>query len=72
MTQVLELKFDTANGKSMTLTVDQPKADLTALEVENVMQTIISSNIFHNSGSSLVAINQARIVERSVSEIEFA
>ncbi|QCR32622.1 DUF2922 domain-containing protein [Lysinibacillus sp. SGAir0095] len=72
MTQVLELKFDTSNGKTMTLTVDQPREDLTALEVETVMQTIISANIFHNSGSSLVAINQARIVERTVSEIEIA
>ncbi|MCM3388394.1 DUF2922 domain-containing protein [Ureibacillus chungkukjangi] len=71
MTQVLELKFDTANGKSMTLTVDNPKENLTGDEVENAMQEIISSNIFHNNGASLVAINQARIVERTVSEFEF-
>jgi len=71
MTQVLELKFDTSNGKSITLTVNEPKENLTAAEVENVMQTIIDSNIFHSNGGSLIAINQARIVERTVSEFEF-
>ncbi|MFC7686922.1 DUF2922 domain-containing protein [Ureibacillus sp. GCM10028918] len=71
MAQVLEMKFDTDNGKTMTLTVNDPKENLTPTEVENVMQTIISSNIFHNTGSSLIGINQAQIVERTVSEIEF-
>ena len=72
MTKVLELKFDTENGKTMTLTVNEPKESLTAAEVEAVMQTIIASNVFHNNGSSLVAINQARIVDRTVSEFELA
>ncbi|KGR74830.1 DUF2922 domain-containing protein [Ureibacillus sinduriensis] len=71
MTQVLVLKFDAGNGKTMTLTVDEPRDNLTPTEVEDVMQKIIASNIFHHSGSSLIAINQARIVERTVSEIQF-
>lgn len=71
MTQVLELKFDTGNGKTMTLIVDEPRDNLTSTEIEDVMQTIIASNIFHHNGSSLIAINQARIVERTISEIEF-
>ncbi|MDN4492453.1 DUF2922 domain-containing protein [Ureibacillus aquaedulcis] len=71
MTQVLELKFDTSNGKTLTLTVNEPKENLTPAEVEGVMQTIITSDIFQSTGSSLIGINQARIVERTVSEIEF-
>lgn len=65
------MKFDTGNGKTMTLTVEEPKENLTPTEIEGVMQTIITSNIFHHNGSSLMAINQARIVERTVTEIEF-
>jgi len=72
MTKVLELKFNTENGKTMTLTVNDPKESLTAGEVEAAMQEIIASNVFHYNGSSLVAINQARIVERNVSEFELA
>ena len=72
MTQILELKFDTANGKTLTLNVDNPKENLTGVEVENAMKAIITANIFQSNGASLVAINQARIVERTVSEFEFA
>jgi hypothetical protein len=71
MSQVLELKFDTANGKTMTLSVNEPKANLTANEVETAMQTIITSDIFHNNGSSVVGINEARIVERIITEFDF-
>ncbi len=70
MTQVLELKFDLANGKTTTLTVNDPKQNLSAAEVQTAMQTIIDSNIFHSNGSSLVAINLARIVERTITEFE--
>lgn len=68
MAQVLELKFDTANGKTMTLSINEPKANLTATEIAAAMQTIMTADVFHNEGHGLVAINQARTVERNVSE----
>lgn len=70
MAQVLELKFDTANGKTMTISVNDPKDNLTATEIATAMQTIITQNVFHNEGNGLVAINHARIVDRNVSEID--
>lgn len=66
----LEMRFNTANGKTLTLTVSEPKEDITAAEVAAVMQTIIDQDVFHNEGFALVSINQARIVERNVSELE--
>ncbi|MFP7202109.1 DUF2922 domain-containing protein [Lysinibacillus halotolerans] len=68
MAQVLELKFDTANGKTMTLSVNEPKPNLTPTEITAAMQTIMTADVFHNEGHKLVAINQARIIERNVSE----
>lgn len=72
MSQVLELKFDAASGKTITLTVNEPKENLTAAEIEMAMQTILSSDVFHYEGDALIAINQARIVERTVSEFELS
>lgn len=66
MAGVLELKFDTEQGKSMTITINDPKPNLTSTEVETVMQTIINSDIFHHEGYPLVGISQARIVERNI------
>ncbi|SOC37193.1 DUF2922 domain-containing protein [Ureibacillus acetophenoni] len=66
----LEMRFNTANGKTLTLTVSEPKEDITPAEVATVMQTIIDQDVFHSEGFALVSINQARIVERNVSELE--
>lgn len=70
MTKVLELKFQTANGKTMNLPIQNPKENLTPAEIVNAMQTIINQNVFHYKGFELVGIDQARIVERNITEIQ--
>lgn len=70
MAGVLELRFDTEQGKTVTLSINDPKPDLTSSEVETVMQTIINSNIFHHEGNPLVGIKQARIVERNITTFD--
>jgi len=69
MAFVLEMKFDTVDGKTFTLSVDEPREDLTALEVETGMQALLSSDAFHVNGANLVSANQARIIERNVTEL---
>lgn len=70
MAKTLELKFDLANGKTMSLSIQDPKDNLTPSEVTQAMQTIINQNIFHQNSYGLVGINQARIVERNVTDIQ--
>ncbi|KGR90329.1 hypothetical protein CD30_12225 [Ureibacillus massiliensis 4400831 = CIP 108448 = CCUG 49529] len=69
MALTLEMKFNTENGKTMTISISEPKDDLTPAEVSNVMQTIIDQDVFHYEGFSLIGINQARVIERNISEI---
>ncbi|WP_449445308.1 DUF2922 domain-containing protein [Ureibacillus acetophenoni] len=66
----LEMKFNTENGKTYTISVLEPKDNLSATEVSQAMQVIIDQDVFHNEGYPLVSMNQARIVERNVSELE--
>lgn len=70
MAQVLELQFETAAGKTSTISVDAPKADVTAEEIQQVMQTIITANVFEVQASAFVGIKGARIVDRQVSPFE--
>ncbi|GAB0169356.1 DUF2922 domain-containing protein [Lysinibacillus sp. CTST325] len=70
MTQVLELQFETAAGKTTTIVIDAPKPNVTAEEIQQVMQTIIAKNVFDGQASALVAMTGARIVDRQVREIE--
>ncbi|MFJ8086592.1 DUF2922 domain-containing protein [Lysinibacillus sp. NPDC095746] len=70
MTQVLELQFETAAGKTTTIAIDAPKPNVTAEEIQQVMQTIIAKNVFDRQASALVAMTKARIVDRQVREFE--
>lgn len=70
MTQVLELQFETAVGKTTTIAIDAPKPNVTVEEIQQVMQTIIAKNVFEGQASALVAMSGARIVDRQVREFE--
>jgi hypothetical protein len=69
MAFVLEMQFNTVDGKNFTLSVDEPRVDLTALEVETGMQALLASDAFHVNGANLASVNQARIIERNVTEL---
>ena len=69
MAKTLQLNFITAAGKNVMLTVDEPRADLTAEAVETAMQEIIASGVFEVDGTLLETSKNARIVERNVTEL---
>ncbi|WP_413367499.1 DUF2922 domain-containing protein [Lysinibacillus sp. 3P01SB] len=70
MNEVLELVFELADGKSLTLSVPSPKAGVTAAEVNAAMQVVVAANVFSREGAGIVAKKSARIVEREVTEFE--
>ncbi|MFF2177691.1 DUF2922 domain-containing protein [Lysinibacillus sp. NPDC058147] len=70
MTQVLELQFETATGKTTTIAIDAPKPKVTTEEIQQVMQTIIAKNVFDGQAGALVAMSGARIIDRQVTEFE--
>ncbi|CAM3309997.1 DUF2922 domain-containing protein [Filibacter tadaridae] len=69
MVKTLQMNFNTASGKKVTLTVDEPRVDLTAESVAAAMQVIIASDVFEWNGATLAAATGAKIVERNVTEL---
>lgn len=69
MAKALEMLFNTAQGKKFTISVDEPRADLTGAEVVSGMQGLLASNVFYADGANLVSADLARIVERNVTEL---
>ncbi|QSQ07876.1 hypothetical protein H0A61_00193 [Koleobacter methoxysyntrophicus] len=69
MNTTLEMNFINASGKNSRITLNDPRADLTATEVEQVMDRIILANIFNTPGGDLTQIGSARIVTRDVIEL---
>jgi len=61
MVKTLEMVFRNENGKSVTLSLLEPKDNLTLAEVTTVMQDMISKNIFSTTTGDLVQIVEARI-----------
>lgn len=69
LTKTLQLIFGNAAGRQVTLSIADPRDNLTEAEVRAVMELILARNIFTSSGGDLTAIAGARIVTRDVTEI---
>lgn len=69
MSKTLELIFENAAGKSAKISVKDPKDDLDPEEVQNMMDLIVSKNIFTTSGGDIVASRSARVITKKVTEI---
>ena len=61
MTKTLEMVFRTSAGTETTISVVDPKDDLTLAAAQAVMQDIITKNIFDIKGSVLAEQVEARI-----------
>lgn len=64
MTKTLEMVFRNSSGKEVTMSLADPKEDLTKAQVDAVMQEIISRNIFISKTGELTQIVEARIRTR--------
>ena len=69
MAQVLEMQFETAGGKKLSVSVDDPRANVTAQEVETGMQAVITSAVFEVDGFGLANAFNARLIERNVTDL---
>ncbi len=65
-TQTLQMSFVNQAGTRTTISLDNPKDDLTQAEVVAAMDQIIAKNIFNTSGGDLVAKYSAQIVDKTV------
>ena len=59
----LVMNFKTTGDKKVSISVDDPRDDLTEFEVKAAMTLILSSNIFLPNGDELAALVDARIIE---------
>lgn len=65
----LEMIFRNEEGNRVTISVQEPKMDLTPQEVQAAMELIVSGNVFTSSGGDLASIVGARVVTRGVEEL---
>lgn len=65
MATYLEMVFRNQSGYLVIISVLDPRPDITAIDVETVMDTVIGQNIFTSPGGDLVEKVEARVIERT-------
>lgn len=66
----LEMEFLDVVGKKFVVSLDEPRTDLTPLEVGEAMNTILTHNVFESSAGDLEIVNDARIITTTISTLE--
>ncbi|WP_042221508.1 DUF2922 domain-containing protein [Oceanobacillus manasiensis] len=66
----LELKFTNFDGKTVTYSLDQPVEPVDPVTVNAAMDEIIAQNAFTSRGGDIVSKKSARVVDRTVEEID--
>ncbi len=59
----LVMTFKTTDDKKVSLTIDNPREDLTEEEVKTAMELIKEKNIFAPGGADLASLVSAKVVE---------
>ena len=72
MEYTLSMTFLTTTGEKSTFGVSGVKSDLTKDEVNALMDTIISKNIFKYNSGDLVKKSGAQVTQRQVTKYEVA
>lgn len=63
MNKVLELKLENDAKESLTLRINNPKEDLTEVEVQAGIQAIAATGVFTRDAGPLTNVVSARMVE---------
>lgn len=69
MEQTLRLIFRNAEGRPVTLSVNNPQDSLNSADVDFAMDLVLSSDIFQTSGGSIIEKVKAEVVSRQVDTI---
>ena len=59
----LVMTFKTSDEKKVSISVDNPREDLTEEEVKTAMELIKEKNIFAPNGADLAALVSAKVVQ---------
>lgn len=66
----LLMTFKTTDNKNVSISVDEPREDITEEEIQSVMTTILNKDIFFPNGSTLVSLVGAKVIETGTTEFD--
>ena len=67
--KILRMVFSTQGGSTFSITLPEPREDLTPAEAEAAMDQIISDNIFATAGGDLTGKRDIKIVDTTTTDL---
>ncbi len=67
--QTLRMVFRNQAGRNVTISLDNPRDDLTAAQVQEAMNLVIDRNVFNSTGGDLVAVQDIRIIDSTTNDL---
>ena len=61
-TKRLVMTFKTTDDKKVSLSVDNPREDITESEIKDAMDLVVSKNIFAPNGADIISAVEAKVV----------
>ncbi|NLI11387.1 DUF2922 domain-containing protein [Pelotomaculum propionicicum] len=56
-------------GKNVTITLDNPRSDVTTAQVQTAMDLVIARNIFTSTGGDLVSKQDIKIIDSTTDDL---
>ena len=72
VTKKLLMVFKTTGDKQVSISVDNPRTNVTEQEIKTVMTLVLSSNVFAPNGEELASLVEAKIVTTNTNEYDLA
>ncbi|MDB8802089.1 DUF2922 domain-containing protein [Romboutsia sp. 1001216sp1] len=66
----LVMTFKTSNGKNFSLSVDDPRENLTESEIKSAMTLVLSKGVFVVNGEELAALVDSKVVQTDTTEYD--
>ena len=71
-TKRLVMTFKTTDDKKVSLSVDNPREDITESEIKDAMDLVVSKNIFAPNGADIVSAVEAKVVVTDTTAYDLA
>jgi len=67
--KVLRMTFNNTLGSAVSFTLPEPKVDLTAVQIEAVMDQIVAKDIFLTIGGVLISKRDIKIIDTTTDDL---
>ena len=69
-TKRLLMTFKTSDDKKVSLSIDDPREDITETEIKSAMDLVVEKNIFAPNGGNIVSTVEAKVVVTDTTEYD--